>query len=236
MPHPSREPERSTTAAPRPAVVIFAKAPVPGRVKTRLAAGIGIREAAELQAAMLCDTAEMVSSVLRAWSPAAEPLCAAAEPEDARALRDLLPPEFGLVSQGSGDLGERLARVFGRLLAVRTPVLALGGDCPDLTPELLRCALEKLGRADGVLGPAQDGGYWTIGLQRFDAELFRGMPWSTAQLAERTRARFGERRLTLEELPPLADLDRPADLLDWSRRPNAAFRRTLAWCRDRRLA
>jgi uncharacterized protein len=218
-----------------PAVVIFAKAPVPGRVKTRLALHIGLREAAELQAAMLLDTADVVRRTLTGRSPAAT-FCAAAEPEDVPVLRNLLPPELSVVWQGDGDLGARLARVFGELLAQGGPVLALGCDCPDLTPELLRLALGGLARAEGVLGPALDGGYWTIGLARFDAEIFRDMPWSTAGLAERTRRRFAERGLTLQELPELADLDRHADLLAWARRPNPAFGRTLAWCRDRGLA
>jgi rSAM/selenodomain-associated transferase 1 len=218
------------------AVVIFAKAPRPGRVKTRVAAGIGEWAAAELQAAMLADTAEIVSGAFRSGNRKVALFCAAAEADDADPLRALLPPEFDLVRQGEGDLGERLARVFQSLLDGRAGLLALGGDCPDLTAGLTRRAVEALERADGVLGPARDGGYWAIGLRRFEANLFSDMPWSTADVADLTRRRFRERRLRLEELPVLADLDTPADLRAWAHCPNPDFHRTLAWCRRRRFA
>ncbi len=237
-PEKSARPEADRDAEPlprAPAVVIFAKAPIPGRVKTRLALRIGLREAAELQAAMLLDTAHVVGHAPAGRRPA-DAYCAAAEPEDVPRLVALLPREFTVMRQGAGDLGARLARVFAELLPRGAPVLALGADCPDLTPDLLQLALDGLARADGVLGPAVDGGYWTIGLARFDAELFRDMPWSTAGLAERSRRRFAERGLALEELPELRDLDRHEDLLAWAGRPNPVFRRTLAWCRDRGLA
>jgi hypothetical protein len=148
----------------------------------------------------------------------------------------LLPPEFTLVGQGTGDLGTRLARVLGEILVEHTPVLALGADCPELTAEVLRSALGALATSGGVLGPAVDGGYWAIGLARFDAEIFRDMPWSTAALLAHTRRRFAERGVALVELPELRDLDRYEDLVAWAERPNPAFRRTLAWCRDRGLA
>jgi rSAM/selenodomain-associated transferase 1 len=238
MPHAAtHEPADALPPEPRaPALVVFAKAPIPGRVKTRLAPRVGAAAAAELQSALLRDTADIVLDATGRRRPPPAVWCAAAERGDEPVLRSLLPAGFGMIAQGPGDLGERIARVLGAVHGGRIPVLALGADCPDLTTELLDRALEALARTGAALGPAADGGYWAIGLARFDAALFADMPWSTADLARRTRLRFAERGTAFEELPELRDLDRYDDLLAWARSPNPGFRRTLAWCRARGLA
>ncbi|MFN2432156.1 MAG: TIGR04282 family arsenosugar biosynthesis glycosyltransferase [Gemmatimonadota bacterium] len=235
------EPEASPAArgpaavAGRLAVVVFAKAPVPGRVKTRLARHIGAAEAAALQAALLGDTLEVVLHAARRHAPRPALWCAAAQPDDADHLGPSLPPPFRILPQGSGGLGERLERVFERLLATHSGVLALGSDCPDLTPGLVRDALRALARRGAALGEARDGGYWCLGLSRVQPDVFRDIPWSTPEVALRTRERLAEAGIQAATLPVLRDLDVLEDLLDWARRPVPAFRRTRAWCRSRGL-
>lgn len=219
-------------------MALFAKAPVPGKVKTRLVPDVTPEAAAELQAALVQDTAAVAAEAARGAARPPCLYCAAAETVDEPFLQALLPDGFRLVRQGPGDLGHRLARVFGELLAVHRSVLAIGSDCPDLTPEILRVALCVLDGADAVIGPAKDGGYWALGLGRRAsagdlAALFRGIPWSTDRAAESTRGRLSASGLAPEELPRLRDLDVYADLLGWARDPNPAFPRTLAWCRSR---
>lgn len=220
----------------RPAVLLFAKAPVPGRVKTRLTPAVQPDAAAELQRALLLDTAAVLLEAVAPLGQGAALYCAAAEPVDEAPLRALLPRELRVVPQGPGGLGERLARVFGELLARHPAALALGADCPDLTPAVVRGALAALGRSPVVLGAAEDGGYWAIGLTAPWPELFRDIPWSTPGVLQATRVRLAELGLGAEGLPELRDLDRLEDVMAWAARPNPAFPRTLAWCRARGMA
>lgn len=217
------------------AVVLFAKAPLPGRVKTRLSPEIGPAAAAELQAALVADTAAVVREAC-GLGPGARLFCAVAEPAEETLLAPIVPPDFGRVEQGPGDLGARLERVFERLLAQHDRALALGTDCAELTPAILRSALAALARSEAVLGPAVDGGYWAIGLARPRPALFTGVPWSTSEVAAETRRRLAAAGLAWEELPTLSDLDRIEDLRAWSRAPSPWFPRTLEWCRARGLA
>ncbi len=211
---------------------MFAKAPVAGRVKTRLTPDLTPAQAAELQEALLLDTGEVVDEAARTWRPPARRWCAVAEPQDEPALRSLLPPSFTTIAQGSGTLGDRLERVFGRLLGAHPGVLALGADCPDLTPPILHSALAALAAGSAVFGEATDGGYWTIGLTTPTAAVFRDMPWSSASLARRTRASLVQNGRRPTELPRLRDIDTLADLRAWAARPNPRFARTLARCRE----
>ena len=169
----------------------------------------------------------------RSREPAPALYCAAAEAEDEAPLAAFLPAGFAVLPQGGGDLGRRLARVLGRLLRRHPAALAIGSDCPELTPDLLREALAALDRSGTVLGPTRDGGYWAIGLDAPRPEIFRDVPWSTAEVADLTRERLAALGLRAEELPLLADLDRFDDLRAWAGRPNPCFRRTLEWWRAR---
>jgi hypothetical protein len=205
-------------------------------VKTRLVPPLSAGEAADLQAALLLDTADVMVAALQMLRPTPAAYCAAADVEDEARLRSLLPPGFAIMGQGRGDLGARLARVFERLLARHAGALAIGSDCPDLTPPTLRDALKALAGAEAVLGPAADGGYWAIGLTRPEPELFRDVPWSTSRVAAVTRRRLARRRTVVRELPMLRDVDRFDDLAAWAHAPNEAFARTVAWCRARGLA
>jgi rSAM/selenodomain-associated transferase 1 len=189
-------------------IVIFAKAPVAGRVKTRLIPALGEAGAARLAAHMLDLALEQavlakVGQVELCMSPA----------PDAPEWADIsLPSGIETSDQGEGDLGERMARAARRCIERGEAVLLTGTDCPELTSAHLAEAAAQLQTHDAVLHPATDGGYPLLGLKTFDASLFAGMPWSTDAVA----------RLTLDHMAALGwrvwvgkklnDIDTPKDL------------------------
>ncbi|HUP18460.1 MAG TPA: TIGR04282 family arsenosugar biosynthesis glycosyltransferase [Gemmatimonadota bacterium] len=207
----SREPVAYRPArppAPRAFVVVFARAPVPGRVKTRLTPALRAQEAADLYRALLLDTMDAVE-------PAAARTFVAYTPHDARRhLETLLGPRREYMPQGPGDLGARLAHVFGRLADGRRPVLVVGSDCPGLTRARIGEAEDALKRADVVVGPTEDGGYYLIGMKRPHPGLFEDIPWSTAGVAEATRARIAAAGLEARWLQTERDIDTPEDLFE----------------------
>jgi hypothetical protein len=191
-----------------PRIVIFAKAPVAGLAKTRLIPALGAQGAARLAAALLRH------AVAQALASAAGPveLCVAPAPRDP-VWSGLMPQaQLSWSDQGDGDLGERMARAAQRALAAGSPVLLMGTDCPELTAGRIREAAASLLAADATLVPAFDGGYVLLGLNRFDASLFAGIAWSTATVAQATRARVEQLGWSLQTLPTLHDIDEPADL------------------------
>lgn len=187
---------------------VFAKPPRAGEVKTRLAAAIGNAPAAELARAFLEDTWAAASAL-----PWARAVLASTEPsavERAGSRRGLVWP------QGTGDLGERLERVLRRALRESPAALAIGTDTPGLPTPLLLEARSALRRADAVLGPCEDGGFYLLGLRRCPSGLLRDLPWSTADTFRRTVARLRDRGLRTAVISPWFDVDRPADL-EWLR-------------------
>jgi hypothetical protein len=191
-----------------PRIVIFAKAPLAGLAKTRLIPALGAQGAARLAAALL---EHAVAQALASGVGPVE-LCVTPAPTDP--LWSGLAPQATLnwSDQGDGDLGERMARAARRTLEAGEPVLLMGTDCPDLTAGHIREAAASLTAADATLVPAFDGGYVLLGLNRFDASLFAGIAWSTASVAQVTRARVEQLGWSLQTLPALHDIDDPADL------------------------
>lgn len=186
---------------PPPRIVIFARWPEPGMVKTRLALEIGDEAAARIYRRLLDHTLNSA----RASGVPVELRVTGAEPERfaAELGRDLL-----IADQGHGDLGERLARV-------DTPALIIGSDLPGLTPDLLRAAAAALASREVVIGPARDGGYWLIGLSKAAPWLFTDLAWSTPAVLPETLARLDARGIAPVLLPELADIDEPEDLASW---------------------
>ncbi len=178
-----------------PALLVIAKAPVPGRVKTRLSPPCTPEEAAELAGAALADT-----------------LAAAGEADSAGrrvlvldgAPGSWVPEGFEVVPQRGEGLAERLAAAFED---AGGPAFLVGMDTPQLTPALLDAGLEALDGTDAVFGAALDGGYWGIGLRRPDPAVFRGVPMSEAQTGLAQRTRLAELDLRTTILPPLLDVD-----------------------------
>lgn len=178
------------------ALVVIAKAPAPGRSKTRLCPPCTPEQAAMLAAAALSDTLATVVA-----TPASRRILALdGEPDS------WLPPGFELHAQRGAGLAERLGHA---LAAAGGPALVVGMDTPQLTPALLRLAAGRLREpeVDAVLGPAMDGGYWTIGLRCPDPAAFEGVPMSSPETCAAQRARLGELGLRIAELPALRDVD-----------------------------
>ena len=185
-------------------VIVFAKAPVAGRVKTRLAGALGDGGAAELHRRLVRRT---LRTAIAACVGPVELCCA---PDTRHGFFADCAAGFGvaLTAQGDGDLGVRMARAFER----ETPALLVGSDCPAREPADLAAAAKALARADAVVTPADDGGYVLIGLRVPAAGLFEGVPWGRSDVLVRTRARAAALELVLAELPASWDVDRPADL------------------------
>jgi uncharacterized protein len=195
------------------ALVVIAKAPLPGRSKTRLCPPFTAEQAASLARAALLDTLAAV-----AVAPARRRILALdGEPDG------WLPPAFELHAQRGAGLGERLGNA---LAAADGPALVVGMDTPQLTSALLRDAASRLCEpgVDAVLGPAVDGGYWTIGLLRPDPAAFDGVPMSSDATCAAQRARLAELGLRTAELPVMRDVDTFADAEAVAReRPDTRF-------------
>jgi rSAM/selenodomain-associated transferase 1 len=199
-------------------ILLFAKAPVPGQVKTRLIPALGAAGAARLHQELLTET---LARIAPARIAPIELWCA---PTTTHRLFHELARRYGLElhAQPSGGLGQRLLRGAADALLRANAVVLIGGDCPDLGRGFIDQAFEMLlgqdgaSRCDAVLGPAADGGYVLLGLRRAEPTLFRDMPWGTERVAALTRERMANLGWCWQEQPMLRDLDRPADL-EWYR-------------------
>ena len=191
----------------RCAVLLLAKQPTPGLVKTRLAAAVGGAAAARLAEAFLRDTLAQLAAV-RAASRTIF-----VDPADAAEWFAQLDPAARVVAQAAGDLGERIAAAFEHAFqAGAERVIALGMDAPHVPAERYEEALALLATHDVVLGPARDGGYYLIGLSRPTPELFRDIDWSTPCVAAQTRIVAARLGLSLGEVRSDFDVDDAADL------------------------
>jgi rSAM/selenodomain-associated transferase 1 len=186
-------------------VVVFAKAPEPGRTKTRLAPALGEEGAARLHRTLAR------RAIATAFAANIGPVVLACAPDVAHPFFEACAREFdvALEAQGEGDLGERMSRAFER----HAPAVLIGTDCPALTATHLREAGRALALGlDAVLAPAEDGGYVLIALARPAPEVFAGIAWGGPDVLAATRTRMGQAELVCTELPLLWDVDRPEDL------------------------
>jgi uncharacterized protein len=214
-----------------PAIALFAKAPFPGRVKTRLVPPLTHEDAARVARASLEDTARfIVPEVQASWTlfldgEADHALGALAE-------ETRLP----IVPQQGADLGERLKTAFQELRSRGARrVLAIGSDSPTLDPERIREAIESLAVCDLALGPTEDGGYYLIGTSGDHESVFREIPWGSGGAAATTLERARELRLEVRLLAPWYDLDDAASLRRAydAARPEWALRKVLGELNER---
>jgi rSAM/selenodomain-associated transferase 1 len=188
---------------------LFARVPVTGRVKTRLAPALPPDLACELYRGLLADAIEVVIAA----RVGARTLFVAGEPETGE-VTIAAPPGLEIEPQIGDGLGSRLEHAFGRLLTDASDrAVIIGADCPEIEPAIIDRAFTALGRADVVLAPARDGGYALIGLARRAPQLFHGIDWSTDRVLGQTLARAGAAGLRVEQLETLDDLDTPEDLV-----------------------
>ena len=186
---------------PHSVLGIFAKVPVPGAVKTRL--GASPDRAAEIARAFLLDVLDRTHAV------AARRVVVFAPAESREEMARLVGAGVELEAQADGDLGRRLERFIGdRLDAGADRVVVIGTDSPTLPPEFVTRALEDLARADLVLGPATDGGYYLVGCRR-RLPIFDGISWSRDTVLGETIDRLDDPRWCLSLLPPWYDVDTP---------------------------
>jgi rSAM/selenodomain-associated transferase 1 len=202
---PRRVRDALARAPARAALVLFARAPKLGRVKTRLARRIGAPAALLLHRALVRDALRFTAAAARASG--ACPIVA----------WDGRPPALARpagMRQGTGHLGLRLRRVVRCLLgqgALR--VIVIGSDSPAAPGSAVRRAFLHLARgADVVLGPAEDGGYWLVGVRADRPEIFRGIAWGTRRVLRDTVARARARKARVRFVDVSWDVDRPRDL------------------------
>ncbi len=189
-------------------VIVFAKAPVAGLAKTRLAPALGPQGAAALAERMLHHT--LAQARVAGLGPVE--LCAA--PDTQHPALQAAAHQHGarLTAQGDGDLGQRMHRAFVRGLAQHPRALLVGTDAPALDATVLRQAAQALHDHAVVFVPALDGGYALVGQRQADPRWFDGMRWSHAQVMADTRQRLQAAGVRWTALPPVADIDEPADL------------------------
>ena len=199
-------------------LILFAKPPLAGRVKTRLGQSLGREGAARLYNCFLRDAAETVRafslarpgvSLVSEWALEQD------ESLDEFPLADWLPGAYLHRAQTGADLGARMAAALGRCLVAGRRALLIGTDFPDLPHEVLHEAFEKLESEDAprvTLGPAADGGYYLIGMNRFFPEIFIDIPWSTNEVLSRTMERAGALGIGTSLLPEWRDVDDEDDL------------------------
>jgi hypothetical protein len=210
--------------------VVLAKAPVAGRVKTRLVPALGAAGATELAGRLLADAVARVHAACGqplhlpsgATLTLSAELCGSPAPGHADwighvpahiAHADAAPGSvWTWTDQGGGDLGERMARASQRVTQSGRAVLLVGTDCPTLSPDWLREAALRLQRHQAVLLGARDGGYVLLGLRSHCPAVFEHMPWSTDAVASLTLQRLQAQGLDVWQGPLFDDVDTPADL------------------------
>ena len=185
-------------------VMVIAKEPVPGRVKTRLTPPYTPAEAAELAEAALADTLAAVASA----GVGRRVLALAGSPGP------WLPPGFDVIGQRGGGLDERIAWALADARATcPAPLVLIGMDTPQVTPALLAAAAGPLvsGTADATFGMAEDGGFWLLGLRDIDPALVLGVPMSRPDTGALQLARLHAAGLRVLRMPELADVDTAAE-------------------------
>ena len=192
--------------SPRTRICVFAKPPVAGLAKTRLAKDIGAEAAASIATACLLDTWNTVTAL--SW---AEPILAGSE--DNTQLRALAAAKGEFWLQGEGDLGARLQCVFERATVGGRRTIVIGADTPGLPIERLVQANALLDGSHAVMGPADDGGFYLLGLTFVAPELFKGVTWGTSTVLAQMSARLESCGVPLALIDRWFDVDRGSDLV-----------------------
>lgn len=189
-------------------IIVFAKAPLAGFAKTRLARVIGDGAAVALATRMLSET---VAQAVAAGIGAVE-ICCAPDTSHVQFAIEQARHNLVLTSQGEGDLGARMARAFERALLEYQSVIMVGTDAPDLQARYFQQAAKALATHDAVFAPAFDGGYVMLGLSLAMPSLFQGVVWSTAEVMAQTREKLTMLKASCFELPAFFDIDDASDL------------------------
>ncbi len=187
----------------KPRLVLFARYPLPGVCKTRLIPALGPEGAANLHR-------HLTERTVRVLGATGLTVTVAFTGDEASRFADWLGPDVALVEQVDGGLTERLLACLDP-----APVIFFGADTPDLASHHVEAAIAALELHDVVIGPAEDGGYYLIGMRRALPELLTEMPWSTEQVLPETLGRLERSGIVPVLLETLADCYRPEDLARW---------------------
>jgi len=199
----------------RSSIVIVAKRPVPGNVKTRLCPPLTPQESADLYSCFLRDTIEKVgkaSGTLKYLALDTEYIEGQGSEMASLFGNILTPRSFKVISQGPGDLGARLARLTNYVLNKSDRLIFIGADSPSLPSSYLENALQLLAGNDIVIGPSDDGGYYLLGMNGRFTFLFKGVEWSSDRVFEQTLERVVSAGLKAYIMPAWYDVDTSADL------------------------
>jgi rSAM/selenodomain-associated transferase 1 len=210
-----QSPHASPLTPHRIALVIFAKAPIPGQVKTRLCPPLTPDEAATLHGSFVLDTLERTKAAVTKFKLPLDRYLACA-PASTHVFFKIMEERQGvqLIDQLGEDIGARMHHTFDTLFARGyKQVVMVGTDVPSLPLEQYKQACTLLASHDLVLGPALDGGYYLIGLKRPMPNLFTGIPWSTGQVLSLTQEKARTLKLTVAVTDPWRDVDTAEDLL-----------------------
>lgn len=191
-------------------VILFTRYPEPGRTKTRLIPALGMEGAADLQRQMT----EYIFSQLKVLQQnRTVNIEVRYDGGNRNDMEQWLSSDINLLPQGQGNLGNKLQRCFTDAFSAKMKrVVIVGADCPALSSEIIEKSLDILTQNDLVLGPAQDGGYYLVGLSQPIPSLFDNIPWGTDQVLDTTLTRAKKINVTISLLEPLADVDRPEDI------------------------
>jgi rSAM/selenodomain-associated transferase 1 len=224
-------------------LVVIAKAPVPGKVKTRLTPAYTPHEAARLAEAALADTLDAAARTpfaRRTLALAGAPAALRGGAGEASADAAWLPPGFEVTGQRGNGLDERIAAALDEVYAqLAVPIVLIGMDTPQVTPGLLESVARPLasGEADAVFGPARDGGFWLLGLRRPDPDLILGVPMSQTHTGRGQLARLVRAKLRVHLAPELIDVDTVSDAQEVAgQAPASRFAAAVLAMGDRRTA
>ncbi|MGD8252877.1 MAG: TIGR04283 family arsenosugar biosynthesis glycosyltransferase [Syntrophobacterales bacterium] len=200
-------------ANPSELLVLFTRYPEPGKTKTRLIPALGPVNAAELQRRM---TEHVLNRICGLNLSRQVELEVHYEGGNRALMEKWLGPDLSYRSQGRGNVGARMARTFNKAFDRGVDrVVIVGSDCPGITEATAGTSFDLLKQFDLVLGPANDGGYYLIGLRQEEPELFKDIPWGTAEVRARTLKIADQLGLRWIEVEPLSDVDRIEDIGIW---------------------
>jgi uncharacterized protein len=196
-------------------LILFARFPVAGKVKTRLIPTLGAEEAAALHRRLVLRTLRTAHALCQSQNVELEIRFAG---DDANEMQHWLGDGWLCRPQCGGDLGQRMAGAFTDSFREGSPAtVIIGSDCPSLTAETLASAFASLKTNPVVYGPATDGGYYLIGLTRLVPEIFQGVAWGTETVLAQSLEILARSGCKPALLQPLDDLDRPEDVMAWKR-------------------
>ncbi|AFZ37799.1 Protein of unknown function DUF2064 [Stanieria cyanosphaera PCC 7437] len=196
-------------------LIIFSRYPEPGKTKTRMIPVLGATGAANLQRQMTEHTLKQVQQLQQFGSVEIEIHFTGGNHQ---LMSEWLGKNIAYYSQITGDLGKKMEFAFAQAFnRGKQKVVIIGIDCPDLNSLILKTAFVALQQQDLVLGVAEDGGYYLIGLNRLVPELFKNISWGSGRVLAQTEAIAKQLGLNIGYLPQLRDIDRPEDLSIWQK-------------------